>query len=254
MITYSELGRMGRFGNQLFEIATTISHARKVGTTAGFPRWENQHYFKYQIPIVNNFPVDTYREPDLFYHSIPIRDNLNLWGYFPSWKYFYEDIVGMFSPVDMITKYIDDNCKFLNEDKTCAVHVRRGDYLHPSTSQFHNTLHMDYYEKAMSHFDDDTLFIVCSEDTEWCMDNFSKTGKRIMIIPPKNGNIDFFIMVRCKNHIIANSSYSWWSSFLSTVPQKKIITPKIWYNKGYAEFALMPDLRPEGWLIEDNVI
>ena len=37
-------------------------------------------------------------------------------------------------------------------------------------------------------------------------------------------------MSKCDDYIIANSTFSWWGSWLGTSPTKKIIAPKIWFG------------------------
>ena len=45
MLTYRLLGRNGRLGNQLWQIASTIGIARARGEQAGFPFWRYRPYF-----------------------------------------------------------------------------------------------------------------------------------------------------------------------------------------------------------------
>gem|GEM_PF-2591967 len=51
-------------------------------------------------------------------------------------------------------------------------------------------------------------------------------------------------MSKCKNHIIANSSFSWWGAWLSENPHKEVIAPKQWFNALEADTR---DLIPNNW-------
>ena len=123
MITHLSLGKNGEFGNQLFQIAATVSHATSNEDTFIFPKWEciisgvyYTPFFKHNInethdPIV----VDNdYGETSFTYSPIPYVPNktTNLRGYFQSEKYFKENkskIVELFKPSkkveDIITIY-----------------------------------------------------------------------------------------------------------------------------------------------------
>jgi hypothetical protein len=74
------------------------------------------------------------------------------------------------------------------------------------------------------------LFIVCSDDMAWCKDNFK--GANFVFIEGEMDIIDLLIMSKCKNQIIANSSFSWWSAWLNTNKSKKVIAPAQWFGPG----------------------
>jgi hypothetical protein len=52
---------------------------------------------------------------------------------------------------------------------------------------------------------------------------------------------DFWLMRQCRHHIVADSTYSWWSAWLSENPGKMVIAPHCdWQN---------PDYLPPHWIV-----
>ena len=56
--------------------------------------------------------------------------------------------------------------------------------------------------------------------------------------------IDLCIMSMCTHNIIANSSYSWWASYLNTNTEKKVISPSRWFGTNIN----VNDLYLENWI------
>ena len=59
-------------------------------------------------------------------------------------------------------------------------------------------------------------------------------------------NKGIWLMSLCHHFIISNSSFSWWSAYLSKYENKKIVTPSIWVGPGIIEN--MNDVWCEDWI------
>src|ERR1019366_4582584 len=88
MISYSQLGNNGRLGNQLFQMAAAICLALNNNDTYIFPAWKYEKYFNLHGCFSNSVTYkNTYNEPHFHYAPIPYQQNLNLSGYYQSYKY-----------------------------------------------------------------------------------------------------------------------------------------------------------------------
>jgi hypothetical protein len=232
---------MGGLGNQLFQIATTIGLGlrnndkfvfdisnHKIGLQ-GFDaiKYKNNIYSK--LVDYKFDPIVTFNEVGHYYSPIPYQHDMKIVGYFQSEKYFSDfrsDIINIFKPTEEIKNYITDKYGWLFNIKTCSLHVRHGDYmLLPS---HHPPLQVKYYLDAIKNFDNNTKFLIFSDDIEWCKTVF--LGDRFIFIENENDYIDLYLMSMCNNNITANSSFSWWGSWLNTNPDKIVIAPSKWFG------------------------
>ena len=89
-----------------------------------------------------------------------------------------------------------------------------------------------YYQKAINRIADSVSnphFYVFSDYPEWARKNLE--GSFPMTFITHNGEEkyyeDFWLVSKCKHHIIANSTFSWWAAWLSAYPEKRVIAPAI---------------------------
>lgn len=227
MIAFSRLGKLGRLGNQLFQLAATVSASESFGVPAKFPPWAYAKYFvgAFDQSLSIDEISQTYYEPTAEYNAIPNISNLDLFGYFQCEKYFIDHQEKIRKQFTFVEGLLPERWQDVEAD--CAIHVRRGDYL--SESHRFVQLKMDYFNKAIEIARNRGCksFILCSDDPQWCRQNFSKD---IEIVDDLSDIQSLCLMSHAKNHIIANSSLSWWSSWLSANPQKFILAPQIWYG------------------------
>lgn len=220
MISFSKLGKQGRLGNQLFQMAATISHAINQNTSYVFPKWQYENYFNLTGCFSNNIKIEkTYTEPYFHYSDIPRFNNLELSGYFQSELYFLQH-------KDIIKQLLTPKYEVQLEPGLCGIHVRRGDYL--NLTNCYTQLDMNYYNQAMQE-SGCSKFLVFSDDIEWCKCNFK--GEHFEFSERHSDYEDLAIMVKkCQSLIIANSSFSWWGSYLNSNDNKKVIAPSKWFG------------------------
>jgi hypothetical protein len=232
-VTVRQLGKLGRLGNQLFQVAAAIGLAARQRGTLLLPHWPMAASFA--GPFVQRRERAIPRtaewiEPSYHYVEIPKARGTDLVGYFQSERYF-EDcaplVRTLFRPEETIAQRVDAIMNDLNErGALCSLHVRRGDYVnHPTyVSLFEN----GYYERALRLFPSDTLFVVCSDDLDFCRHHFR--DKNTVFINDSSATINLHVMARCSAHIIANSTFSWWSAWLDPNPKKRVIAPGKWFG------------------------
>lgn len=141
--------------------------------------------------------------------------------------------------------------------------IRRGDKANnPAVNKIHGLCGLDYYFKALEILKEnqgskETLeLFVFSDDINWAMENFKpelkmqgfKTNYVGHNLDEKDAPLDLLLMYNCTHHIVCNSSFSWWGSYLSGSGETSGITiaPDFW-AKGM-DFDLK-DVYPENWII-----
>lgn len=125
----------------------------------------------------------------------------------------------------------------LNTTDSVFLHIRRGDYLQYS-EHYANLCEGKYYEGAIrlikSKLTKPHIFIF-SNDIAWCEKEFlgilndeCKEGVEFEFMT-NNGEDsavqEMELMRSCQNAIIANSTFSWWASYLIDNPRKIVAMP-----------------------------
>ncbi len=252
------VGRLkGQLGNQMFEIATTLSLAWDNDAEAYFPDLTQSD--KFNIP--NNFEKVFFRlnggappgkihkiylEKGHPYKPIPFSDGMAISGFFQTAKYFdhhRDRIVALFQPVREIDDYLlKKYAPIIDHPKTVALHARTYFREDPSRHCFH-LCDMKYFKQAMDLFpDEDTVFIIFSDEIWWCEFIFRNCGRQMIFMKDEDYLHDFYLMSKCKHHIISNSSFSWWAAYLNQNPDKTVVAPAKWMvNRRLNDCDIVPD-------------
>ena len=256
----------GGLGNQMFQIAAlygvaldnnlvpvvmktdsspSVFHPRPVYWDTVFSRVNSVK----QLPFSSHNII---RETTMQYTPLRLPHNISFMmdGYYQTAKYFEphrDKILELFKlpllKAKIVSNYYEEIKSNINEKNNSnkkmeyvAIHVRRGDYL--KLQHYHVVQSLNYYLNAIDKVFTDTddvqyNFVVFSDDIPWCQENF-KT-KNTIFFDNVNSDLpadvlEIYLMAMMDHHIIANSSFSWWSAWLCTNNDKKVVAPKRWFN------------------------
>ena len=204
-----------------------------------------------------------FEEGKLFLPQVLTWDEIYLEGYWQSEKYFraVEAQVREAYDTDSLIAYLKREGlwestgrdgertarQYLEEiESTCSVsvHVRRGDYLTPENQALFGGICTDaYYIEAIrqmrERYPQCRFYLFCN-DREWGRQEQWEEEDLTRIWLPENTEssgknrvtdyAEFLLMSRCKHHILANSSFSWWASYLNPDPDKTVLVPDTWLN------------------------
>lgn len=261
----------GRFGNQLFRVATIIGQSYKNKKDYYIPKeWEFINLFPNLKNVcskkeIESHITDTHYEISFAFHDIPSTNGLlNINGYFQSWKYFdglENEIIESFN---FNEEKLKNSYSRVSSDKIkLCVHVRWGDPYdrktkggHKGVENFHPVMSLKYYENAIefilkeTKIDEIVVFTDNTDTKEFVVGKFEKYGINIIYFDYNDNFInDFICQTLCDHFVIANSTFSWWSSFLSKNDDKIICCPREedWFGISYKHYNTNT-LLPTKWV------
>ena len=250
MIIFERLGGWG-LGNSLFQIATTIAIAKENNVPFYFPdncnfkiqRYDKTEFFKHSLPFIhfdslNVKKIKRWGHGDFKYIKAPhfnSDDIVLIDGFFQceqNFKNIRDTLKDMFEIKGEYKTYLNNKYEHILSDNSCSLHIRRGDY---STAKEMKILSIDYYKKAITYFPENTLFVIFSDDINWCKQNLHFINNKVFI-EENNDILELSLMSYFNNNIIANSTFSWWGAWLGE--QKKVIAPNPdnnWFSEWFYE-------------------
>ena len=251
MISFNNIGNLGRLANQMFQYASLKGIARNRGYDYSIPPEE---VFGQHDPLVKNSQLNIYNvfenisENNIQISKNPILaermhefdrqlfdscpDNVDLYGYYQSPKYFEhiaDEIKKDFKFTNEVESLCNEMIESINEKKVVSLHIRRTDY---TVNNNHPLQPISYYEDALKLFDKNTQILVFSDDPKWCQEQGLFADDSVMISEGNDADIDLCLMTKCDYHIIANSSFSWWGAWLGD--SEKVVAPSNWFSDSCA--------------------
>lgn len=262
MLSFNNLGNLGRLANQMFQYASLKGIATNLGYDFCIPPKDvfgnmdnnvrNSDVTIYDCFGLSEVKKSTIRNPlvqesgfhfdENIFNNCP--DNVDLFGYFQSEKYFKhiesdirKDFTFNENLLEICNFFVEEN---FSDTDIISLHIRRGDYV---SNPNHPVQTLDYYKEALGKMPDLPV-IVFSDDHEWCKQQDLFSSDRFYVSEENSTDADLCLMSLCDYHIIANSSYSWWGAWLAK--SEKVIAPKNWFG-GDCVNKETKDMYCEGW-------
>lgn len=220
----------------------------------------------------------SYFEEDKRYHpEIMTWDDIYLEGYWQTEKYFAAsaDLVRQTYDTDRLLAYVaaerpaeglEAYLARMESGESVSVHIRRGDYLLPAGQKLYGGIcTAAYYREAMRRMKrerPDCRFYLFTNDKAWIRERLAREtaamggavsaedralAESVEIVElGGNGRSDyaeFALMSRCRHNILANSSFSWWASYLNRNADKIVLAPDRWLNGWDCEDIYRQDMR-----------
>ena len=162
----------------------------------------------------------------------------------------------------------------ITETQSVSLHIRRGDYLTPENQALFGGICTEaYYKEAMRRMREQypgCRFFLFSNDKAWAREIIAGgaggqaaghmvelsedtagprlcegavTDVTVVDLPEGSDHEEFALMSKCKHHILANSSFSWWASYLNQNPGKTVLAPTKWLNGWDCQDFYREDMR-----------
>jgi hypothetical protein len=280
-ISFNDLGRAGRLGNQMFQYAALRGIASNMGydwiiPDKDSPRPDNYGLFEaFKLTNCSDTNIGEQSKQQIswrqfhfneeLYNKCP--DNVDLDGYFQTEKYFTNIENEIREDFVFKDEWMEPCLEFMNElqnDKIIFLHIRRGNpslqgvrgekWSYQLLQDTHPLMKKEYYLNALKEFDDSYQVMVVSDVIEWCKNQdwlqgerfiFSDNSKMLFSDGASVPYVDLCLMSLCSGAIIANSSLSWWGAWLQN-NRGKVVAPKPWFGPKVSHY-IMDDLIPKRW-------
>lgn len=199
IIQCTDLGEIGRFGNQMGQYAVALAYARLTKSVLQVPKWIGQDIFE---GLDDPQPDRTLPQGQLDVLPWP-KVNVDLHGWFR-----YQDAMQPWSYAELKKAFrIRDKWKNLfpkRPGRTVVAHVRRGDYLNVNVCLIDVAA---YWRQAQR-------LGIDPQDIVWVSDSIKRPQHPD--VPPHLDFLgDFMELVNADVILRANSSFSYWGAALS---------------------------------------
>jgi len=200
---------------------------------------------------------------DPFTYRLRPRRELVLEGYWQSERYFLHVTEQLRRDLRVVAPISSETVRLaerIRGEGGVAVHVRRlhgisahgakveGRYGGPPA---HVSL-TEYYRRSVDHVrrcrGSASLFVF-ADSPQWARENmhFDCPTTFVSHNGPDRDYEDLYLMATCRDHVIANSSFSWWGAWLGQIPDKIVCAPRNF--SPYQGMRPLSDVYPSSWTV-----
>lgn len=238
MITFRRLGKLGRFGNQLFQYAGTRMYAESNGFEFAFPKWAGDDVFELRhltLGLRHSFlptiqladlqstswyertlsPFGLWQRSSMEKLYAQPRDNVNLYGYLQdpvSLKKLAENkqkVLGWFR----FKKELDELLRHATEKYRpwLGVHIRRGDLVKRGI-----TVPTGQYVELIKELGRERNVYVATDDPSVVKEfsEFCPFAVRHLDFNLPAWAVDFWMLANADLVLGGGSTFSWWAAYL----------------------------------------
>lgn len=224
-------------GNQLFTIASLLGFAKRYGTKFVLKeKWAFQDFFNLEDVEILRQPLYVILREPAFTCNYPFFDRfktliqneaVGIDGYLQSYKYWADCKEAIRRNLSFKEEMVSDARQYIESHhidlkNAVAISARRGDFILDS---HHYLLPKDYYVGSYrSHFAGRKV-VIFSDDLAWSRKNLSDMADSVVFADGLSPLRQLCLMSLFGHFVIANSTFSWWGTYLSNAAGKVVVRP-----------------------------
>ena len=253
IIQFTQLGKFGRFGNQVFQYAFARAYAEKYNCTLEIPSWIGEKIFK----NVSHPPISKHLKRTPLDEVLWGEVNIDLFGYFQ--KSHHLDVLSEYK----LRKWFTFQDKWLErytEVNDIVAHLRRGDYEKNYSGNFCIVTKESYIQACQKYGLDYNCVQWLSEENPTVDSgtnvNYKNTNNSMYGSGMYEDNgvsflPDFFKMINAKVLLRANSTFSFWAGFFN---KNKVYSPAVGNKVGFDDVEFVEGNHPQLFPAHSDIV
>jgi hypothetical protein len=248
----ADLGRIEGDKKRDFELSSFNNSLANIPAEVPIPRGPAYHVLHRALGLRRE-PSGQFR--DFYYETEPgfdarfleVPDGSRLRGFFQSYRYLESVAGGLRDEIRDIREpsdwFKEQTNRLASMGSWVAVHVRLGDYKELPGMRIAER----YYERALgllASLGASERIVVFSDEIELARSMVAwRPFKGVVFMDgePRAKPIEtMLLMALASDHVIANSTFSWWSAWVGKKDGQRVICPRPWGNTFYETRDLLP--------------